>query len=102
MIDNEVCDLRRRRRHLLRIHAELCPVRLHKPPQDIFGRLVHIRPTRVLLEVSFQRYLEAGWSAETKKKVAPATHPAQLVPEDVDLIQEQNNRRPEKPPRVDY
>ena len=34
--------------------------------------------------------------------MVPFTHLTQLVPEDVNLIQEQNNRCPEKPSRVDH
>lgn len=96
------CDPTRRRGHSLRIHAELCSVCLHEPPQDILGRLVYIRSTRVLLEVLLQRHLEDSWFTRSEYKMAPVTHPTQLAPEDVDLIQEQNNGRPEKPPRIDY
>jgi hypothetical protein len=37
-----------------------------------------------------------------KQKMASVTHPTQLMPEDVDLIQEQDDRCPEEPPRVYY
>ena len=42
-----------------------------------------------------------GPPKENKTK-RPVTHPAQLVSEDVNLIQEQNNRRPEEPSRIYY
>ena len=60
--------LSRRQGHLLWVYTKLCPVGLHKPPQDVLGCLVRIRPTRVLLEVSFQRYLGTGWFAEKRKQ----------------------------------
>jgi hypothetical protein len=42
---------KRLERGLLRVHAELCPICLHEPPQDVLGRLIHVRSTRVFLEV---------------------------------------------------
>ena len=54
----------RRPGHSLWIHAELCSIRLHEPPQDILGRLIYIRPTRVLLKVLLQWHLENSWFTE--------------------------------------
>jgi len=35
-------------------------------------------------------------------QMEPIAYPTQLVPEDIDLVQEQNDGRPEKPSRIDH
>ncbi len=69
--------------HSLRVYAEPRPICLHEPPQDVLRRLVNIGPARVLGEVPLEGDF---W---------------QLALEDVDLVQEQDDRCPEEPSRVD-
>ena len=46
--------------------------------------------------------LELVGPLKESEGMAPVTHSLQLVPEDIDLCEEQNDRRPEEPPRVNY
>ena len=69
--------------HSLWIHTQPRPIRLRKPPQNVLGRLIDVRSTSELWEIPLQRHL---W---------------QLGFEHVDLVQEQDDGRPEEPSRVD-
>ena len=67
----------------LRVEIEMCPVHLVEPPEQIFCSAIHVVTTRVIGEVVGQRRL------------------AQLLPEQIDFVEEKDDRRSHKPSRVD-
>lgn len=67
----------------MRVDRETRAVRLREAPQDVLGSLVDVGAAGVLGEV-----VDEG-------------HLGQLLLEDVDLVQEENNRRAQEPSRVD-
>ena len=67
----------------LRVHTQPRPIRLHELPQNELRRLIDVVPARVL------------------GKVAVEGHLGQLDLEHVRLIEEQDDRSPQEPPRVD-
>jgi hypothetical protein len=69
--------------NILRIEVEMCPIDLIKPPKQVLRRLVDVGATLIVGEVIAQR------------------RASQFLLEDVDLVEEQDNTGPHKPPRVD-
>lgn len=61
----------------------MCAIHLVESPKKVLGRAVDIIATRVIWEVVAQ------WGA------------GELLPEQVDLVQEQNDTRPHEPSRID-
>lgn len=70
--------------HLLWIEVEMCSVDLVEPPEKVLRRPVDVVSTRVVGEV-----VDQGRSAE-------------LLLEQIDLVEEEDDARPHEPPRVDH
>lgn len=69
--------------NLLWIKIQVGPVDLVKPPEQVLGRLPDIVPPGVVREVVAQ------W------------RPSELLPEDVDFVEEEDDTGSHEPPRVD-
>lgn len=62
----------------------MCSIDLVKPPKKIFRSSVDVVSSRVIWEVIAER------------------RPSKLLPEQIDLVQEEDDTRPHEPSRVDY
>ena len=71
-------------KNLLRVEIQMCPIHLIESPQEILGSTINVVATRIIREVVAQ------WRS------------GQLLFEKVDLVEEEDDARPHKPPRVDH
>ena len=92
-----------RAKDLLGINTKSRSICLHKPPQDIFRSLINIGATSVFWGVSFKGNLGKAKTLEDRKRITRtriATDLWKLDLEDINLVEEQNDRGAKEPPRI--